>query len=472
MSAGLLRSASPLIVGRGVAAFFTLAIPIVLARRLPPAEYGTYKQFFLLASSVVLVLQLGLPASLYFFLPRVGTERGRYLIQTLCLLLCLGALAALLLLLLRDPLSRWFDNPALSALIPSLALYAFAMLGSVPLEPSLTSSGRPGWAGVVYAISDTLRAAAMVLPMLLGFGLRMLALSAAAFALVRLVAAWSLALSGGLGSPGLPRRDALAIQLGYAVPFAGAVLLTVAQSQLQQYLIAALTDSATFALFAVGTLQIPLTDLLYAPVSEVMMVKLAHAERAEKVSVFREAVSRLLVFFLPLCAFSWAVGSELIPTLYTERYRAATTVFVVSVTEVLLSAFPVDGLLRALDATRTLFVVGALRLAAAIVTVPLGLTLFGLPGAAGGFVLVQLCAKTGLLLIAQRRLGSRDLLPWRSLGYWAAGSALLFVALRAIHATAHLTGWSFLMVAGATSVGVWSLLLRGESSLTFAREAT
>ena len=48
---------------RAISAVITFAIPILLARRLSAAEYGTYKQFFLIASTCFLVGQIGLPAS-------------------------------------------------------------------------------------------------------------------------------------------------------------------------------------------------------------------------------------------------------------------------------------------------------------------------------------------------------------------------------------------------------------------------
>src|SRR5262245_30103936 len=113
----LLKLATPLMVGRGIAAILTFVIPVVLARALAQDQYGTYKQFFLIASTVYLIGQAGLVASLYYFVPRAGRpHRGRYLVQALVGLFLLGALAATVVFFGAGAIARRFSNPALAAL--------------------------------------------------------------------------------------------------------------------------------------------------------------------------------------------------------------------------------------------------------------------------------------------------------------------------------------------------------------------
>ena len=70
----ILRRAGPLMLARLGVAVFTFAIPMVLARVLLPASYGTFKQAWLLSNTLFLVLPLGLTQSLVYFVPR---EPGR-----------------------------------------------------------------------------------------------------------------------------------------------------------------------------------------------------------------------------------------------------------------------------------------------------------------------------------------------------------------------------------------------------------
>ena len=63
--ARVLGAGSPLVAGRLVSAALTFALPLMLARLLAPHEFGTYKQFFLIAQTLQLTGQLGLTQSLY-----------------------------------------------------------------------------------------------------------------------------------------------------------------------------------------------------------------------------------------------------------------------------------------------------------------------------------------------------------------------------------------------------------------------
>ena len=459
-SQSLLRAATPLMVGRGISAILTFTIPIVLARQLLQTEYGTYKQFFLLAATVYLVGQAGLTASLYYFMPRSAPEdRSRWLLQALVGLFLVGACAAIGTMIVGGALAARFRNPQLAEVAPALALYIWAFLGAAPLEISLTAIKRTGWAGTLTVVSDALRTASLVLPIHFGLGVTGLAWAAAGFAAIRLIAAWGLALSGAAGPVVRPTRRAIKEQLAYCLPFAGAVLLATAQMQLAQYFVAAMTDVATFAVYSVGVLQIPLTDMLYTPIAEVMMVRLAQSHLSEAPPIFREAVSKLCMFFLPVCAFALAIGPVLIPVLYSERYLASVPIFLIAVIELPLSALPVDGLLRSMNATGTLLRVGVLRLLVAVVLVPTGFFALGLPGAMLGYVLTQWAVKLTLLGLAARRLEVpvATLIPFGEVGAWTLRGLVVFSAITALRLHGPWHGWTFLFAASATAALVWGI---------------
>jgi len=57
-----------------IAFIFNLALPMLLVRRLDQAQFGVYKQLFLVIGTSVTVLPLGFAMSAYYFLPR---ERDR-----------------------------------------------------------------------------------------------------------------------------------------------------------------------------------------------------------------------------------------------------------------------------------------------------------------------------------------------------------------------------------------------------------
>jgi O-antigen/teichoic acid export membrane protein len=461
----LMQQATPLMVGRGLSAILTFAIPIVLARHLDPVAYGTYKQFFLIAATVYMIGQIGLTASLYYFLPRSGEDRGRYLMQALIGLLGLGVVLGLGVLATAGFVAAKFDNEALRGLALPLAIYLVCYLGSAPLEVQLTAAKKTGWAALSIFLSDAVRTAVLVGPALAGADVQTICWGAAGFAVLRLVACWAIALSGTAFAPRAPTMATSREQLRHSLPFAGAVLLATLQMHFPQYAVAALTDPATFAVFAVGIMALP-TDMVYTPIAEVMMVRLASTPEAGVPVVFREAVARLLMFFIPLPAFLLAVGPELVPTLYTTTYLAAVPIFMLAVCEHPITSIPVDGLLRSLDATRAIFTVNFIRLVFTLIAVPLGLHFFGLIGAILGYLATQVLAKSLLLVFAARRLRIRvrDLLPWAEIASWTGRSVLLFGAVTVLRLEGPWHGASFLVAGTLVGAVVWilSVLTAGE----------
>ncbi len=156
-SGSFLGKAGPLVLARLFTAGLTLSIPLVLARVLSLEEYGTYYQLFLIAMTLYYVLPIGVVQSLYYFLPRAEQKRP-YLGQTLLFMSAAGVVAAVLVALLLEPVAGLFSNPALLEYRLPLAIYTALLLGSFPLEVSLTSQGRTKQSAVVYLVSDSVRA--------------------------------------------------------------------------------------------------------------------------------------------------------------------------------------------------------------------------------------------------------------------------------------------------------------------------
>ncbi len=423
-SGSFLGKAGPLVLARLFTAGLTLSIPLVLARALALDEYGTYYQLFLISTTLYYVLPFGVPQSLYYFLPRTEEKRP-YLGQALLFTTVAGLLAAVLVYALLGPVSGLFNNPALVNYRLPLAAYTGLLIGSFPLELSLTSQGRTKQSAVVYLVSDGIRAAVMVVPPLLGMSLLGMMYVVAGFALLRYLATWVVSLRGVKG----PLADVgrFREQLVYAAPFGAAMALAIPQQNAHLYAVAGVVAPAVYALYRVGCFQLPIVDLLYTPTSEVLMVRLGELEKAgrmqEAVGAFREAAGKLAYVFLPFAAFLFAAAPEFIGALFGPTFLPAVPIFRVSVVGVVLAILPMDGVLRARGHTRAIFFS---YLAKAVVTVPLvwfGVRHFGTAGGIASWVLAEVVGKAALLVRVPAALSTpehplrvRDVIPWRELG--------------------------------------------------------
>ena len=436
---GGFRPALTLMAGRTVSSIFTFMIPVILTRYLDPVMFGAYKQIFLLYGTLYAIGQLGMSESLYYFIPHHPDRGGSLAVNSVAVLSLCGVACVAVLTIGRRSLAALIGNPDVAPYLPLLALFLATTLVATVLEIAMVSRRRYGLASATYVMSDLLRTVCLVTPVVLGGGVRELLWGGVTAGVVRL-----LALAGYL------RRDfagdlafdpaLLRVQLAYALPFALAVLVEIAQSTLHQYVVSYRFDAATFALYSIGCLQIPLIDFMAGPACNVMMVRMAEARRAgDRPAVlagFEDTTRKLALFFFPLLGVLLVAGHDLIVFLFTEQYAASVPIFRLWCFVILLAVFQTDGLMRVLAETRFLFWVNVARLGLIVAFMAPLLSAFGLLGPVVVTLLGMVMAKTMMLVRWKRRLEVplRDLLPWAGLlriGAAAGGAAAVALAVGA-----------------------------------------
>lgn len=427
-----------LMSGRTLAFVATFFIPVVLTRIFAPAQFGTYKQLFLVFSTAYFIAQLGMASSLYYFLPAASHQAGRYVANSMVFLGVAGLASLGVIVLAAPKLAHWLSNSELTGYLPWIGLYLFLMMLSSALEIVMISRGKYFGASVCYALSDLARAAAFLLPVLLFRQLEWLLKGAVFVAFLR--AAFTLfyfrrEFRGGLGLD----RVLLKRQLAYALPFAAAVLVEIVQASLPQYAVSYLFDPATFAIFAVGCLQIPLVDFAASPTSDVMMVKmqerLAEGRKPAVVAIWHDTTWKLAVLFFPLMAFCVVAAQQIIVLLFTSKYAASVPIFMAWSSMILLSTLQVDGVLRVFAQTRLLLALNLMRLGIIAALLKWSLLEFHLLGPVLVILLATLAFKVAALFRMKTlfEISAVELLPWRSLASLlsaAAGSGGVAWAVR------------------------------------------
>jgi O-antigen/teichoic acid export membrane protein len=453
-SESVFKPALLLMSGRTLAFAATFFIPVVLARIFDPAAFGTYKQLFLVHSTIYYIAQLGMASSLYYFLPRAPHEAGRYVANSMWFL-GLAGLAALGLVVVASPkIAQWMSNNALTAYLPWIGLYLFLMMLSMALEIVLISRSQYFWASASYAISDLARAAAFILPVLVFRQLRWLLWGAVAVAFVRVVVTL-VYFRREFRNTFIPDRALLKSQLAYALPFAAAVLLETLQASFPQYAVSYLFDPATFAIFAVGCLQIPLVDFAASPTSDVMMVKmqerLAEGRKPAMLKIWHDTTWKLALLFFPLFAFCVVAARQIIVFLFTAKYTASVPIFMAWSTVILLTTFQVDGVMRVFAQTWFLLALNMIRLVIIVGLIKWSLSQFHLVGPVFVIVLATLVSKAAALarMKSLLEISTAELLPWRSLGVLLCTVAGAAVAALAVKSQIHVSTVPLLAVTAA-----------------------
>jgi O-antigen/teichoic acid export membrane protein len=453
-----------LMSGRGLAFVATFFIPVVLAHIFDPGEFGTYKQLFLIYSTVFFTAQLGMATSLYYFLPSAPRDAGRYIANSLVFLGAAGLAGFAVLVAAAPQVGRSMNNPGLTRYLPWIGLYLFLMMLSAALEMVLIARGRYLWASASYCLSDLTRAAAFILPVLLFRRLDWLLRGAVLVAALRVtVTAWYFRSE----FPGSFHIDLKLMrrQLAYALPLGMAVLVDILQGSVPPYLVSWLSTPATFAIFAVGCLQIPLVDFAASPTSDVMMVRmqesLAAGHKGAVVEIWHDTTWKLALLFFPLTALVIASARELIVLLFTQKYVASVPLFMGWSLLILLATFQVDGALRVFAQTRVLLLLNLVRLAIVGGLIAVSLRKFNLMGPVLVMVLATVTFKVFALvrMTALLEVTAARLLPWRRLGALMGVSAAAAAAALLVRSQMHASLLVVLVAMSATHVFTYGFLV-------------
>ena len=432
------KPAMLLMSGRTLAFAATFFIPVVLTRIFDPSQFGTYKQVFLIQSTVFFIAQLGMASSLYYFLPLAPREAGRYIANATVVLAAAGLACWGTLVILAPRISQWMNNRQIAQYMPWLGAYLFLTMLSAPLEIVLISRAKYFWASASYGLSDIARAAAFILAAILSGQLEWLLKGAILIAALRVLATslyFRKEFSGTLRFDGV----ALKRQFSYALPFGLAVLIETLQASLPQYAVSYLYSPAALAVFAVGCLQVPLVDFAASPTSDVMMVKmqesLAEGRRRAVVGIWRDTTWKLAVLFFPLVAFLLISAREVIVSLFTARYAASVPIFMVWSAMILFSILQVDGVLRVFAQTRLILALNLMRLAIIAALIQWSLVHLHLIGAALVTVAATLAFKVAAMVRIKTlmQVSTAELLPWRRLAILmcaAIGAAALALLVK------------------------------------------
>src|SRR5271154_6783154 len=254
---------------------FSIALPLLLVRRLDREQYGLYKQAFLLVTTAMTVLPFGVPMSAFYFLPRETARRRETVLNIVLFHVAVGALACGGLILFPSILRVIFGDARLarySAWIGVTILFWItgAFLDMVPVaneEVRLASA---------FIIGIQASRALIFIGAVLCFGtLRALLAAAVLHGLVQTVVLVCYLESRFAGFWRAFHWRALRDQLSYSIPLGAAGILMIVQTDLHNYFVSNHYGPALFAVSSLGTLQLPFMGLIQEATNSVLITRVS-----------------------------------------------------------------------------------------------------------------------------------------------------------------------------------------------------
>lgn len=457
-------------MARVLRTILTIGIPVVLVRVLDQETFGAYKQIGLLATSALVVLNLGLPPSLYYFVPRLPERSQTFIVQTAIVFSVISVVAGLALALADTVLAQAFG--------PQVAQYS-VWLG-IMVALSITAL-----LDVVMVVDKRVRLAAMVSALLdatHGLSLIATALITRDLHWILAVASLSLALRvvvlviyirwRGRVTPTVAAPSALSEQFRYALPYYGAALIALGCEQFHAFYVAAKYDAAQFALYAVGTLQVPMINHLMHSIGETIVLdgskNYAAGNLQEMRRVWRRATYVLALVLMPLFFVLEVFARDVIEVFFGVAYSASTDVFRVFLITLPLSILLGSTLLRATGDLKQMILANAISLLVTAGALVLLVDWLGIIAAAWSVVLGN-AALTAIVtgrILKRLQVSIGEYLEWRN---------MFFVMLVAIgcafmgyYATSFMPQWMRVFVGPGVSgilflAAIWLLRLVPES---------
>ncbi|MGH9838070.1 MAG: lipopolysaccharide biosynthesis protein [Blastocatellia bacterium] len=462
---GVTQRAAILMAANVIATALSFALPLVLVRTMSQPEYGLYKQAFQIVLSAMMLLNLQVAVSVFYFMAR---EPGKKLQVALNVMLFYGMVGALVLLVfLSWPgwVTLIFKGSDLVPHIPLLGLVILSWLVSTNLEGVPIAAGDVRVASVLIVASQSTKAIAMIIAALLFGNLTSILVAAMIQGVIQTAfMAYYLRRRFGrfLAAFDWPLFKA---QIGNALPFGVGGIVAIVQNDMHNYFVSHYFDPADFAIYSVGCFQVPLIGMLSTSFASALNPDLArHKEAGDYRAILRlwvDVMHKLALFSVPVFALLLVMRHEFITVLFTATYAASAPIFAINLFTLLIWITMHLHLLRLFDQLRYF----RLKLYLALIPVTLGVLYAG--WLAGGMIGVAVAAVsmqtldigTTLLMIG-RELG----MTWRDLRLLSPQlriyAATMVAALPTLMVTLVLTAYTPLarLIAGTMIFGLVYLI--------------
>ncbi len=419
MARTLSYQVSILTLGRLVSFAALFFVPIINTRYLSQSDYGLYRQFWLLFDTVSVILILGFPASLLYYFPRtqIKTDKSVYLTQTLVYLLVTGGISWLvygaMAVFLRGDL-----GDAVREYMWAFCLFTLFMMISKVMERLFVAEKKVEKQSLYLALSFFAQAATVIGVSwythrvdLIIWGLVIFAFAKALFTLVYCSSAYKISLRGC-------SLKSFKEQISYAVPLGLATVVLLVFGQTDKYVITHFLGREMFAVYSVGVTQLPFVDIIRNSVMNVVFPLMAehqkNGEFGEILDLWRRATLKMVVLFVPLFVFLEVSARPFITVLFTEKYAAATPIFMIYLFVFLRSTVDTTTVLMVFKRNTFMFKVNLVALGAHVLFSILMFKKFGWLGVPATTVTIVYLQNTIFLWKSAKLLGCSlgNVMPW------------------------------------------------------------
>lgn len=458
----LTRSAGLVGISKLVNILGLLAASMILTRLLSRSEYGNYEQVWLVYNSFLPLIGYGLSSSIYFFSAR---EDRRVVYSSAAVgTTIIGVLTGIVLLVFAPLIARWFNSDQLTEYIRIFAAYAVLSSPSLMFESVFVTEKRVGWLLAGNALVAALFATAVLVSAIVFHNLAVVFASIAVVGAAKsLFLFYFLLKENRLSSERI--SPVLKAQLMYALPILVSSLVGTVSKQIDRILVTLLYSADKFAIYAIGSKEIPMIAVITGSASAVLFPVFSELGSSEDsgrfIELWRNSIAKTGLFLLPMMIFLLFAANDFMVFFFGDKYAASAGIF-----RIFLLLLP----LRLVFYSQALFSLGKQKIYMYTTIVELILSgicsyillrLYGLEGAAIGKVAVsylEVAVLAGILMFLLKT-NVKEFFPWmrifKIVGFSIVGvlpSALVGSLIGSVYVRFVAEGICFMVVFGAIAL--------------------
>ena len=408
-----------IIFGKVSHTLIMLIIPIILTRFITKNEFGTYRQIFLILNILITIFVLGVPKSIYYFLPRLSPQKQwSFIFQSFLFLVITGTIVAISIFLFSGLISHFLNNPALNKYLSLFCIYIIFILPLECFVPLMICLEKYKIATFQRILFDIIFLSAVIIPILLGRGLDTIIFTLLISAPFNFIIACAFILREFKFRNYLFDFNQLKLQLSYSLPIGFSSIIIVIMNEFDKVMISYFFPPAIFAIYAIGAREVPFVNNITFSVSGVIQPKLVEYFKQNDMQNFinlcQRAARKTALIIFPIFIFCFITADYIITILFTQQYIDSTIIFRIYLLTLLIRFTSLGPILLAMGFTKEVLESSVLSLTINIVLTILLIKIIGTIGAAIATVLAIYLNFSYLLykINIRTRLVLKSLIPW------------------------------------------------------------
>ncbi|MCD4824807.1 MAG: oligosaccharide flippase family protein [Phycisphaerae bacterium] len=332
MSQSRTFKATILAFAQGMATVAGLVIGAVLSRRFDYVDYATFRQTLLVFTVATPFLVMGLPQSLYYFLP-TQKEHSRTILLNNLVLLGITGLAFSLFLILGGNwlLSQSFGNEALGKTLLILSPYSLFMIPMAAFAACMVVQNRVKQVAFFTTINRVLALVLVIAAVFIWQTPEAAVAATVVGAGIMFFPGIILMFRSTEGKIRHPSIDGLWEQIKYSVPLGAATMVGKVARSLDRIIVASLCSSEQFAIYTNGATRIPLIAAVTVSVASVLLPDVVRFYKDGKsndaVRLWQSAAVKCSFIIFPVTCFALAMAPEIIACVYSDKYLKSAGIF-------------------------------------------------------------------------------------------------------------------------------------------------